>query len=99
MYSKKQMIEDMQVDGISKSDTEDMLDGLLEGITRSLSDGETVKLGNIGTIRVTLASARKERQGRNPRTGEVLTISAKPAYRDIKIKNSSAMFAVLNPSL
>ena len=99
MYSKKQMIEDMQVDGVSKTDTEAMLDGLLDGITQSLSDGETVKLGSIGTIRVTMAAARKERQGRNPRTGEALTISAKPAYRDIKIKNSKAMFTVLNPSL
>ena len=99
MYSKKQMVEDMQIDGVTKADTEVMLDGLLEGMTRSLSDGETVKLGKIGTIRVTMASARKERQGRNPRTGEPLTISAKPAYRDIKIKNSDAMFTVLNPYL
>ena len=52
------------------------LEAVESGITKALKDGGTVELKGFGTFKVT---DRAERSGRNPKTGEPLTISASKA--------------------
>jgi nucleoid DNA-binding protein len=49
-------------------------------VTQALSEGKTVTLIGFGTFAV---KTRQERQGRNPRTGEPMTIKAAklPAFK------------------
>jgi|ERR1017187_5666567 DNA-binding protein HU-beta len=58
----------------SKKEAEQVLDAVLTHIAEALGNGEKVDLRGFGTFQV---SEKKERQGRNPRTGEPLTIAAK----------------------
>lgn len=54
------------------------LDAIINAITESLSKGDPVTLIGFGTFDV---SDRKERSGRNPQTGAVITIPANKAPR------------------
>ena len=47
---------------------------VLASITEALAKGEKVDLRGFGSFQV---SGKKERQGRNPRTGETMTIAAR----------------------
>jgi DNA-binding protein HU-beta len=58
---------------ISKAAAGKALDGLLDAIVVSLQRGEDVSLIGFGTFAV---RARAARSGRNPKTGEVITIEA-----------------------
>lgn len=57
----------------SKADTKKFLDNYNEVITTALKFGNTVQLIGFGTWSV---SQREEHKGRNPRTGEEITIAA-----------------------
>ena len=46
---------------------------------------------NVGKFKVVDKPATKERQGRNPSTGEPMTIAAKPAHKAIKFKVAKAL--------
>lgn len=61
------------VAGLDKKKTKQVLEALLCMMTQALSDGETVKLTGFGNFKVTKV---KEREGRNPATGEKMTIPA-----------------------
>ena len=56
------------------------LDGMIEALTEALKKGDTVSLVGFGSFYV---GERAERKGRNPKTGEEITIpSAKtPKFR------------------
>ena len=58
----------------TKKETEQILDAALAGIAEALAKGEKVDLRGFGSFQV---SGKKERQGRNPRTGETMTIAAR----------------------
>ena len=58
----------------TKKDAEQVIDAVLAAITDALSKGEKVDLRGFGSFQV---SGKKERQGRNPRTGETMTIAAR----------------------
>jgi DNA-binding protein HU-beta len=58
---------------ISKASAARALDAALEGISGALGAGDTVGLVGFGTFAV---KSRPERQGRNPKTGETMTIAA-----------------------
>jgi DNA-binding protein HU-beta len=58
----------------TKKQAEQVLEAVLGGITEALGRGEKVDLRGFGSFQV---SAKKERQGRNPRTGETMTIAAR----------------------
>lgn len=58
---------------IPKVKAEAALSALLSGISESLSNGESVSLVGFGTFSV---KKRPERAGRNPATGESMTIAA-----------------------
>ena len=58
---------------ISKAAAGKALDGMINAVTKALKEGDTVTLVGFGTFYV---GERAERQGRNPKTGEPLTIAA-----------------------
>lgn len=59
--------------GLSKADAGRALDSTVDAITQELKKGETVSLIGFGTF---LVKSRAERQGRNPQTGQTITIKA-----------------------
>ena len=59
---------------VSKAQATDALNAVLNGITDALKDGDKVTLIGFGTFSV---SHREARNGRNPQTGETITIAAK----------------------
>jgi DNA-binding protein HU-beta len=65
---------------LTKADAGRALDGFLAAVTDALSKGDTVTLVGFGTYSV---KERAERKGRNPQTGEEITIKAAktPAFK------------------
>jgi DNA-binding protein HU-beta 2 len=65
---------------LSKHDAAEFVDAFISVVTQELKDGNDVTLVGFGVFHV---SERAERQGRNPQTGETLTIPAtkKPRFR------------------
>jgi len=59
--------------GLSKVDASKALDSTLNSVKTALRKGQKVTLVGFGTFAVV---KRKSRKGRNPRTGEVITIPA-----------------------
>ena len=59
--------------GLSKADAARVINATIESITSALKKGQSVTLVGFGTFRI---SKRKARKGRNPRTGETITIKA-----------------------
>lgn len=59
--------------GFSKADASKALDSTLNAIKAALKKGQKVTLVGFGTFSVV---KRKTRKGRNPRTGETITIPA-----------------------
>ncbi len=57
--------------GLSRHESADLLEGILEEIAQSLIEGEQVKLSSFGTF---LVRSKRERLGRNPKTGEEVPI-------------------------
>ena len=68
---------------LSKHDAAEFVDAFISVVTQELKDGNDVTLVGFGVFQV---SERAERQGRNPQTGETLTIPAtkKPRFRPVK---------------
>jgi len=67
-------------DGITKSQAEKALDGFVSAVSAALSSGDKLTLVGFGTFSV---GTRSQREGRNPRTGEKVTI---PASKVVKFK-------------
>ncbi len=59
--------------GLSKQDAAKAIDAVFDAITGALKDGDEVRLVGFGTFAV---SERAASEGRNPRTGEKIQISA-----------------------
>ena len=71
--NKGELVENMaDAAGISKAAAERSLTGLLDAISGALAKGDKVTLVGFGTFSV---SKRSARQGRNPQTGQEITIS------------------------
>ncbi len=77
--NKGELIEVVAQDvGISKALAGRALDSAIAAVKKSLSKGERVSLVGFGTFSV---STRKARSGRNPRTGQPITIPATKVAR------------------
>ena len=59
--------------GLSKSAANEAVDGVFAAIVDALADGEEVRIAGFGTFGT---RSRPARIGRNPRTGEAVSISA-----------------------
>ena len=79
--TKQQLIEKVAAKTeLKKTEVEVAVDAALALIAEALRANERVDLRGFGSFAV---KERKERQGRNPRTGETITIAAK---RDASFK-------------
>ncbi len=58
---------------LTKADAGRALEGMVSAITAALKKGDTVSLVGFGSFQV---KERAARQGRNPQTGNTITISA-----------------------
>lgn len=71
--NKGELIAKIAEAGLSKKDSEIALNAAIAAIGDALAKGETVQLIGFGTFSV---KERAAREGRNPRTGEVVKIKA-----------------------
>lgn len=73
--NKADLIDKIAADAnITKTAAGAALDSLIDSVTSALKKGQRVTLVGFGTFDV---SERKARVGRNPRTGEAITIAAR----------------------
>ena len=65
---------------LSKKDAEKAISAVVSSITEALTNGEKVQLVGFGTFEV---RDRKEKESKNPRTGEKILVPAKkaPAFK------------------
>ncbi|MGI6642957.1 MAG: HU family DNA-binding protein [Bacillota bacterium] len=66
--------------GLTKKDTEKVVNSFIDVVQDTLAKGDTVAILGFGTF---LARERPAREGRNPRTGETIQIPASrvPVFR------------------
>ena len=74
------------ISGTSRAEAKRAIEALEEVVLDQISAGEKVKIGGVVQIEVRLRPATKARPGRNPATGEEITISAKPASVAVKAR-------------
>jgi nucleoid DNA-binding protein len=70
---------------LSKSQVRDVLGALDEVIAESLARYRSFTLPGLAKIKVSDKAATKSRPGRNPFTGEEITIKAKPARKTVRL--------------
>ena len=75
---------------LSKKDAEKALKAFTDVVAEELKKGEQIQLVGFGTFKV---SERAAREGRNPQTGETMTISAS---RTPKFKAGKALKDAVN---
>ena len=71
---------------LSRAEAKRALVALEEVILDEISNAEKVKIGGVVQLDVRVRPATQERPGRNPATGEEITISAKPASVAVKAR-------------
>lgn len=76
--------------GLSRKDSNDILDMIIDEIIHELSSGNDVKLSSFGTFSL---RDKKARSGRNPKTGVEALISPR---RVISFKPSQTMRKMIN---
>jgi len=74
----------------SKKESSDLLESLLSIMKNTLESGENIKIAGFGNFEI---KQKKDRTGRNPHTGEHLTIEAR---RILTFKTSSVLRSVIN---
>ncbi|MCF4164491.1 integration host factor subunit alpha [Zavarzinia compransoris] len=60
--------------GLSRNESAELVESVLEAIAASLVEGESVKISSFGTFTV---RQKGERVGRNPKTGEEVPIASR----------------------
>ena len=76
--------------GLSRKDSNDILDMILDEIVKELSNGNDVKLSSFGTFSL---RQKKERSGRNPKTGVEAVICSR---RVISFRPSQTKRKIIN---
>lgn len=90
--NRTEMIKNVasKIEGATQKDIAVVIDTLVETIVEAVASGEKVALAGFGTFDV---AERAERQGRNPKTGEAMTIAASKAP---KFKSAKAFKDAVN---
>jgi integration host factor subunit alpha len=60
--------------GLDKKDAYELVEHVFETIKDTLADGESLKISGFGSFNV---KQKADRRGRNPQTGEAITIEAR----------------------
>ena len=71
---------------MSKAEAKRAVEALEEVVLEQLGNAEKVRIGGIVQLTVRVKPATKKRTGRNPATGEEITIAAKPASVDVRAR-------------
>jgi nucleoid DNA-binding protein len=71
---------------LSKVDAKRALTALDEVLIEEIGNAQKVRIGSLVQLNVRVKPAQKARKGRNPATGEEITIAAKPASVEIKAR-------------
>ncbi len=80
-----------RVGGFSKKEAADIVDLVFETVKETLGRGEKIKISGFGNL---VLRDKRQRRGRNPQTGEPLTITER---RVLTFKASQILKAMLNP--
>jgi DNA-binding protein HU-beta len=72
--------------GLSRADAKKAITALEEVVIEQIGKAEKVKIGGIVQVEARYRPPTQEREGRNPATGETITISAKPASVAVKAR-------------
>ena len=74
--------------GVAKKDVDTVIAATVKAISEALKEGDKVALIGFGTFEVKTTAAR---EGRNPKTGEAITIPAskKPSFSASKVLKDS----------
>jgi len=80
---------------MSKADAKRALAALDEIVLEELGNAQKVRIGGLVQLTVRVKPATKKRAGRNPATGEEITIAAKPASVDVRARPLAKAKAVL----
>ena len=71
---------------MSKADAQRVMAALDEVVLEELGNAQKVRIGGLVQLTVRVKPATKKRPGRNPATGEEITIAAKPASVDVRAR-------------
>ncbi len=71
---------------LSRNDAKRALAALDEIVLDQLGNAQKVRIGGLVQLTVRVKPAQKARKGRNPATGEQITIAAKPASVDLRAR-------------
>jgi DNA-binding protein HU-beta len=71
---------------LTKADAKRILEALDAVALDELSNAQKVRIGGLVQLTVRVKPAQKKRPGRNPATGEEITIAAKPASVDVRAR-------------
>lgn len=90
--TKADIIENIyeKVGGFSKKEAADIVEHVFAVMKKTLIDGERIKISGFGNFVVNDKSARP---GRNPQTGDAITIEKR---RVLRFKSSQVLKAILN---
>jgi len=74
--TKAQLIEKVseQLKGYTRRQTEIIINAIFDSVKSSLANGGKIEIRGFGSFRL---RRRKDREGRNPKTGELVSVSAK----------------------
>ncbi|RZT02995.1 HU family DNA-binding protein [Cuneatibacter caecimuris] len=75
---------------VTKKDVEKVMQSFTEVVSEELAKGEKIQMVGFGTFEV---AERAEREGRNPKSGEVMTIAAS---KSPKFKAGKALKDIVN---
>ena len=74
--TKADLVEEISAQtGVSKNHTAVIVDGMLDAVSRALSEGNHLEIRGFGTFKV---RERRARRARNPRSGSEVMVPAKP---------------------
>jgi nucleoid DNA-binding protein len=71
---------------MSKAEAKRALTALEDVALEQIGDAQKVRIGGLVQLTVRVKPATKSRKGRNPATGEEITIAAKPASVDVRAR-------------
>ncbi len=83
---------------LTKADAKRALTALEEVVLEELGNAQKIRLAGVVQLTVRIKPATKARKGRNPATGEEITIAAKKASVDLRARPLAKAKAAL-PSL
>lgn len=80
-----------KVEGLTRNQTEIVVDTVFESIKKALMSGEKIEIRGFGNFRL---KSRKPRKARNPKTGESVEV---PGKKVLYFKAGKALKEALNP--